>query len=74
MTRELLVSCGGGKCQIMPLHSIPEDKERKNIIDFDPIEQFGQDSVEMPHLIKVCARDNSLLPAVKLPLDPNDSS
>ena len=74
MTHAPVISRVDDKWQIVPLQPIPEDKEWKNMIGFDPIQQFGQVLVEEAYFMKVWARDNSSLPVIQFPKDPNDSS
>ena len=60
------------KWQIVPMSPIPNDADWTSVIGFDPIEHFGQVSVEGSYFVKVWARTNQPLPKIQLPVDPKN--
>ena len=60
--------------EMIPLHPLPDGKEWKDVIGFDPIMHFGQVSIEDSYLLNVWSRDNLPLPTIELLIDPGNSS
>ena len=60
------------KWQIIPMSPIPKDAEWTSVIEFDPIEHFGQVSVEGSYFVKVWTCTNQPLPKIQLPVDPKN--
>ena len=51
--------------KIIPMHPITANQVWSNVIGFDPLDSFGQVSVEDSYLMRVWARDNSPLPKIE---------
>ena len=61
--------------KIIPMSPLTDhSKDWKDVLSFDPVQHFGEVSVEDSYFIKVWARDNSPFPKIELLMDSANSS
>ena len=67
--------CSDGLCSIILLSSLPDGKEWRVVIGFDPIRHFSPVSAQDVYSLKDWARTGTALPSeIPLPCHPHDPS
>mmetsp|Transcript_24056 Transcript_24056/g.46005 ORF Transcript_24056/g.46005 Transcript_24056/m.46005 type:complete len:332 (+) Transcript_24056:104-1099(+) len=63
-----------GKWILKPMRPLPEGREWKYVIGFDPHQHFSPISVEDSHTMKIWARTGVALPKIEIPIDQSNPS